>query len=146
MTIAWNVWAGDDGKDKKKVKKVVPVKVYLGNSDIDTGIIKKPLFDSLLKQGLTSRDSNGRVFNVKSYMFTFCERMLYEDSVGNPFVTTDYLSEFTFDSKLKEYQLNALLERTKKGDTVIFEQIQLEAADSTKAHAVGKPLRIVITR
>lgn len=79
-------------------------------------------------------------------MFTFCERVLYEDSVGNPFITTDYLSEFTFDSKLKDYQLNALLDRTKKGDTVIFEQIKLEAADTTKAAAYGKAFRLIISR
>lgn len=139
------VSAGDD-KDKKKAKKPVPVSVYLGNSTIDSGFVTKSLFDSLLKQGLTSRDSNGRVFDVKSFMFTFCERNLYEDSVGNLQIMTDYLSEITFDSKLIDYQLNALLQRAKTGDTVIFEKIMLHAADSTKAGAYGKPMRLIIAK
>lgn len=137
-----------DEKDQAKKPKVKPkpIPVYLGNSNIDSGMVAKPLFDSLLKQGFTARDSNGRVFEVKSFMFTFCERMLYEDSIGNPLFMTDYLSEYNFDNKLKDYQLNALLDRTKGGDTLIIEQIKLVAADTTKAEALGKQLRVVITR
>ena len=145
LVSAVKVWAEDD-KEKKKAKKPVPVAVYLGNSTIDSGLVTKSLFDSLLKQGLTSRDSNGRVFDVKSFMFTFCERNLYEDSVGNLQIMTDYLSEITFDSKLIDYQLNALLQRAKTGDTVIFEKIMLHAADSTKAGAYGKPMRLIIAK
>src|SRR5690606_33165432 len=108
-----NVFADEKDKEKPKKPKIVPVKVYIGNSDIDSGVISHQLFDSLIRQGFTSRDSNGRVFNVKSFMFTYCERNLYEDSVGNPMILTDYLSEYSFDRKLKNYQLEALLERAK---------------------------------
>ncbi len=136
----------DQDKDKKKKPKPVPVTVYIGNSDIDTGVITKQVFDSLLKEGFTSKDSTGRVFNVKSFMFTYCERNLYEDSIGNPMILTDYLSEFCFDSKLKDYQLEALLSRSKWGDTLIIEKIRLEAADSTKDAAGGKPVKLTIGR
>ena len=104
------------------------------------------MFDSLLRQGFTSRDSNGRVFDVKSFMFTYCERKLYEDSIGNPMILTDYISEYCFDNKLKDYQLAALLDRSKWGDTLIIEKIKLEAADSTAAGAAGKALKITIGR
>lgn len=144
--LALEVVADEGGKDQKKKLKIIPIPVYLGNSDIDSGVISKPLFDSLVKQGLTARDSGGRIYDVKSFMFTFCERNLYEDSVGNPVIITDYLSEFCFDNKLKGYQLQALLERSKWGDTVIFEKIMLEAADSTKAQGFGKAMKLIIGR
>lgn len=145
MTAAWTAWAEGDDKEKKKVKKPIPVPVYIGQSNIDSGLISKPLFDSLIKQGFSARDSSGRTYDIKSFMFTFCERVLYEDSVGNPMILTDYLSEFSFDNRLKEYQLNAVLERAKWGDTIILEQIRLEAKDSTKKEAFGKAVRLIIT-
>ena len=144
--LALSVAADEEKKDDKKKIKIIPIPVYLGNSTIDSGLISKPLFDSLLRQGLTARDSGGRVFNVKSFMFTFCERNLYEDSAGNPIILTDYLSEYCFDNKLKDYQLQALLERRKWGDTVIFEKIMLEAADSTKAQGFGKAMKLIISK
>lgn len=141
-----NVWAdGADDKKKEEKKKPYKIPVYLGNSDIDSGFITKNLFDSLLVQGLTSKDTNGKVFIVKSFMLTFCERNIYEDSVGNLMLYTDYYPEYCFDSKLKDYQQNALLTRTKKGDTVIFEDIKLESTDSTKYAAIGKPMRLIIS-
>ncbi|MCB9046326.1 MAG: hypothetical protein H6550_09320 [Chitinophagales bacterium] len=141
-----NAFADEKDQDKEKAKKPkpVPVPVYIGNSDIDSGVISKQLFDSLLRQGFTSRDSNGRVFDVKSFMFTYCERNLYEDSIGNPMILTDYLSEFCFDNKLKDYQLEGILSRSKWGDTLILEKITLNAADSTKAGAHGKQVKLTI--
>lgn len=145
ISATWTAWAEGDDKEKKKVKKPVPVPVYIGHSNIDSGFISKPLFDSLIKQGFTARDSSGRTYDIKSFMFTFCERVLYEDSVGNPMILTDYLSEFSFDNQLKQYQLNAVLERAKWGDTIILEQIKLEAKDSTKKEAFGKAVRLIIS-
>lgn len=144
--LALKVAADDKDKNKDKKPKIVPVPVYLGNSAVDSGLISKDKFNSLVKQGLTARDSSGREYTVKSFMFTYCERNLYEDSVGNPLILTDYLSEFSFSNKLEDYQLQALLERTKWGDTVIFEKIMLEAADSTKAQAFGKAMKLTIGR
>lgn len=144
--VAVDAIADEKDKDKKKKPKPVPVAVYLANTNIDSAAIRKPLFDSLIKQGFTSRDSNGRVFEVKGFKFTFCERNLYEDSLGNPMIVTDYLSEYSFDSKFMDYQQDALIRRAKPGDTVFIENITLRAADSTEAGAKGKPLKLVITR
>ncbi len=144
--VTLNVAAGEDDKEKQKKPKIVPIPVYFGNSDIDSGIVPKQVFDSLLKQGFTSRDSNGRVFHVNSFMFTYCERNLYEDSVGNPIIVTDYLSEFNFNNKLKEYQLDAILYKSKWGDTLIIEKITLTSADSAKATGFGKSLKLIIGR
>ena len=146
-SMAMNVLADEKNKDKEK-KKVAPpvVPVYFGNTNITTGKIKLPLFDSLIQQGFTSHDSTGRVFIVKQFMFTYCERNLYEDAVGNPIILTDYLSEYTMDSKLNPTQLESIRRRAKAGDTLIIERIKLEAADSTKAGAFGDPLKLFLTR
>lgn len=136
-----------DEKDKKKEKpKPVPVPVYLGEGDFNGGNIKLSLFDSLIQQGLFARDSNGRAFNVRQFMFTYCERNLYEDAVGNPMIMTDYLAEYCMEGSFNEHQLDALRRRAKSGDTLIIEKILLEAADSTKAGAHGIPLKIYLVR
>ena len=140
-----------DEKNQKEVKqKKDPraswIPVYLGHSDMDSGLISKPMFDSLLVQGWYSRDTSGKEFKVTGFMLTFCERMIYEDSAGNIMPVTDYLSEYCFDSKLKPHQEDALLRRAKRGDTVIFEDIRLESIDSVKRPAHGHPMKLIITR
>lgn len=142
--VAWQAMAGEGDKEQKKKPKIVPIPVYFGNSDIDSGLVPKQVFDSLLKQGLTSRDSNGRVYNVNSFMFTYCERNLYEDSVGNPIILTDYLSEFCMKGKLEDYQLESILYKSKRGDTLIIEKIMLTSADSAKATGFGKAMKLII--
>lgn len=144
--VTWQAMAGEDDKEQKKKPKIIPIPVYLGNSDIDSGVVPEQVFDSLLKQGFTSRDSNGRVYNVNSFMFTYCERNLYEDSVGNPLILTDYISEFSFENKLKDYQLEALIDKSKWGDTLILEKIMLTSADSAKANGFGKAMKLIIGR
>ncbi|HEY9178871.1 MAG TPA: hypothetical protein VIN07_14340 [Flavipsychrobacter sp.] len=144
--FALNAAAGEDDKDQKKKPKIVPIPVYFGNSGIDSGVVSEEVFDSLLKQGFTSRDSNGRVYNVNSFMFTYCERNLYEDSVGNPIILTDYLSEFCMNGKLEDYQLEALRYKSKWGDTLIIEKIMLTSADSAKTKGYGKAMKLVIGR
>lgn len=136
-----------DEKDKKKEKpKPVPVTVYVGNDGYKGGNIAVSKFNSLIGEGLVARDSNGRKFNVRQFMFTYCERNLYEDSVGNPIVLTDYLAEYCMDSKFNEHQLSSLRSRAKPGDTLILEKILLQADDSTKAGAHGIPVKLYLTR
>jgi hypothetical protein len=79
-------------------------------------------------------------------MFTYCERNLYEDSVGNPIILTDYLSEFCMKGKLEDYQLEAILDKSKRGDTLIIEKIMLTSADSAKATGFGKSMKLTIGR
>lgn len=140
-----NVWA-DDKQKKKEAKKPVQIPVYLGYSDIQDGMIKKPVFDSLIRQGLTSRDSTGRAYNIEKFRFTFCERNIYEDAEGNLMPHTDYTTEYAYDSKLMDYQLRALLERAKRGDTVIFEDMTLKSLDVDSIVSTGKQLKLIITR
>lgn len=137
----------DQDKDAKKKKAEPPVvPVYVAGTDISTASMKVQLFDSLIQKGFAGRDSNGKAYDVKQFMFTYCERNLYEDSVGNPLILTDYLSEYAMDSKFNPYQLASLRSHAKPGDTLIIEKIKLEAADSTKAGAYGVPLKLYLVR
>ncbi len=130
-----------DGKNKPKPK---PIPVYLGKSDYYTGKITKGVFDSLVKQGLTSRDSAGRVFKVTGFTFSYAERNLYEDSVGNPMILTDYLSEYCFGDTLTPFLKVNIPERSKVGDTLFVDQISLIAPEGYGAN--GRPIKLVIVK
>lgn len=107
-----------------------PVTVYLGMSDIHEGVVPKPLFDSLMRQGLTARDSAGNALAVTEFFFLYKERNLYEDSVGNYYVGVDLLSDVNKGNHLNQIISNSIYERTKPGDTVLFENLLVQSADS----------------
>src|SRR4051812_45034367 len=50
----------DNGEPKPK-PNYKPVQVFLGASDYSNGKVPKTAFDSLMKQGLTARDSAGNL-------------------------------------------------------------------------------------
>ena len=113
--------------DKKPAKKA-PVKifapdVYLGRTDYRWGPLAKTLVDTLLKQNITSRDSSGKTYKVISFDFTYAERKLYEDSVGNLMIIPDYLHEHCDGDTLTGDIKNNLFSRTKAGDTVYFDNV-----------------------
>jgi hypothetical protein len=156
---------------KQPAKSTVPAKriymphVYLGNSDYKGGPIPKKKFDSLMKQGLTSRDSLGNLFRVIGYDFTYAERKLYEDSVGSLGVYMDYSSEHCFGDTLSRHMSSSgdtlfdgevsqsLYDRCKTGDTIYFDHVRivryqknskLTFPDSTAI--AGKGLKCVIVK
>lgn len=137
--------ADEKAKDGKAAKpKPKPIPVYLGKSDYYTGKITKQVFDSLLKQGLTSRDSAGRAFKVTGFTFSYAERSLYEDSVGNPMILTDYHSEYCFGDTLTPFLKANMPERSKPGDTVYVDQISLVAPEGYNAN--GRSIKLVIVK
>lgn len=141
------LWAQDANKKDAKVpekKKLPKVAVYLGHSNLTGGKISKTLFDSLLKQGLTSKDSSGNDYKVVNFMFTYAELNLYEDSVGKLMFMTDYRSEFCPGDTITENIAGSLYQRTKVGDTLYFDQITVRRA-SDNAGGDGKPMRFEIT-
>jgi hypothetical protein len=138
--IALNVWA-EEQKDKEK-SKPKPIPVFLGRTDIFDGKIPKKIFDSLLKQGLTSKDSLGRAFKVDGFLLTYGERNLYEDSIGRPLVITDLLSEVCYGDTLRRELLENILDRSKAGDTVYFDQITVISPEGKGAH--GRGMRLII--
>ena len=48
--------------------------------------------------------------------------------------------------KLEDYQLEAILDKSKRGDTLIIEKIMLTSADSAKATGFGKSMKLTIGR
>lgn len=145
--ISISVWAQEKkGAEKPKATKpkIIPIPVYLGKSNIDGGTLTKQTFDSLLGQGLTSRDSIGRSYLVNGFIFTYGERNLYEDSVGKLMVVTDYLPEYCYGDSLTTFLLNNIHNRSKSGDTVYFDNITLTSPEGNGA--VGRSFRLVLTK
>ena len=124
----------------KNTKVFIPP-VYLGNSEYRNGPIKKDVFNSLLRQGLTCHDSAGNKYRVVGFDFGYSERRLYEDSVGNLVTMMDYSGEYckgdtlSGDIATTRHSLvkdpfygdpdpndvsKSLYERVKPGDTVYF--------------------------
>jgi hypothetical protein len=117
-----------DGKPKteapKVVRNLVPM-VTFGNCNYTGGNIKKHVFDSLAHFPLSSKDSMGNVYRVIGFDFTYGERNLYEDSVANLMVVTDYLHEYCPGDTLSAGITATLFDRTKPGDTVFIEKVKV---------------------
>jgi hypothetical protein len=146
LCLTASLWAQNakDDAAKKKAAKFPGYAVYLGNSNYCDTIMRLPkrVFDSLMKQGLTSRDSSGKPFEFRSFVFTYGERMLYEDSVGNLVVMTDMMIEYCPGNKLTENITQSLFQRTKKGDTAYIDDILL--VDEKQMSRKGRPMKIIL--
>jgi hypothetical protein len=142
--VSISLWA--QTKDKKTVKPAVKrIPVYLGHSVItDESKVSENAFDSLLRQGLTSRDSAGLNYKVDGFAFTYGERNLYEDSVGNLMWLTDHLVEYCYGDTLSTFLLNNITERSKPGDTVYIDQITVRSPDGKGAY--GQAMRLILTK
>ncbi|HXS36751.1 MAG TPA: hypothetical protein VN721_08625 [Flavipsychrobacter sp.] len=121
-----------------------PIPVYLGHSTLSGGTVNKFVFDSLLKQGLTSMDSAGVIYTVSSFIFNYAERNLYEDSAGNLVMLTDYLLEYCPGDTLTSDISQTIYQRVKNGDTLYFDRVIVKRPDSTEAS--GKSMKFVITK
>jgi len=108
----------------KHVKFILPY-VYLGNSSYKGGPIRKDDFNKLLKQGLTAHDSLGNKYKVIGFEFSYGEKSLYEDSIGNNIVVTDYLTEYCYGDTLTAGIAASIYDRTKAGDSAYFDKIKV---------------------
>jgi hypothetical protein len=109
--------------------------VYLGNTKLRSGNIPKRSFDSLVAQGLTAVDSAGTPGKVIEFRIYYKERNLYEDSLGNYYTDIEMLTDLSKSNKLNSYVV--LQDRTKKGDTAIFDDILVLLPDSVVVQGVG---------
>lgn len=143
LLIAFVPLAQGDNHDNGKMKVVKP---YLGHSDYSGGMISKTLFDSLIKQGITAKDSVGNEYEVIDFTFSYIERNLYEDSTGRLVVMSDYLSEYCLGDTLSSgfhdfiYQDN----RTKHGDTVYLDKVRVSLPEG--GAVMAKSTRFVLTK
>lgn len=140
------------GTPKKKVNVFKPT-VYFGQSGIASGTISKSQFESLIKSGLTSKDSSGKKYKVVGFDFTYAERNLYEDSVGNLMITADYMNEHCNGDTLSPSLTENLADRIKAGDTAFIDHIMVvryknksnePMPDSTAF--LAKSMKLIISR
>jgi len=145
MATAYSLVAQSQNKDEKAKKpKPKPIPTYLGKSDKNGGLISESVFDKLVLEGLTSKDSAGREFKVTSFIINYAERNLYEDSVGNMMVLTDYLAESCNGDTLNTFLKANIPERSKPGDTVYFDQVMVKAPEGFAMF--GKSMKFVLTK
>ncbi len=117
-------------------RKILLPYVYLGKSDYKGGPIRRDEFNRLMKQGLTSRDSVGNKYKVVSFGFNYAERNLYEDSIGNLKVMTDFLYEFCPGDTVTQNISASIYERIKAGDTVFIERVTVVKYLTNKSNKV----------
>ncbi len=106
-------------------KKIFMPTVYLGNYQCNGGAVHKGELMQLLKQRLTSKDSLGGRYKVLEFTFTYAERNLYEDSIGNPLITTDYASEYCPGDTISTNISSNIPDRLKAGDSLFFDRIKI---------------------
>ncbi len=145
LLVVSMVYAQKKNTDKKTpVTKPKPVFVaMLGDtSSLSNGDISKEEFDRLAPQGIRLKNAGGAF--IEGFTFTYGERHLYEDSVGNDLLVTSYLSEYCLGDTLSGIISKTLNYRTKPGDTAYYDGIHVRMPDGTGATA--KPMKFVITR
>jgi hypothetical protein len=74
----------------------------------------------------------GKVVEFRIY---YKQRMLYEDSVGNYYTDVEMLTDLSKSNKLNAYV--ALQDRTKKGDTALFDDSVVLLPDSVLVQGVA---------
>ena len=109
--------------------------VFLGNTNFRYGTMPKRLFDSLVNEGLTAVDSAGTKGKVVEFRIYYKQRNLYEDSVGNYYTDFELLTDMSKSNKLNSYV--AIQDKTKKGDTAIFDDILVLLPDSVIVQGLG---------
>jgi hypothetical protein len=144
MMSALAVWAQTGKKTERPAAHKPAALVYLGHSSLTEGDISKQAFDSLLKQGLTAKDSLGKACKVYSFMFNYGERNLYEDSMGTLTVMTDYMMEECPGDTLTPNISASIYDRTKAGDTAYFDSVMVMRPDNTLIK--GKSMKFFIKK
>ena len=123
--LAQRATTDDDKQDGKAARRPKIVHAYLGHSGLNGGQVTKRTFDSLLKQGLTARDSAGNLLQVDGFTFSYAERNLYEDSVGKLMILTDFFSEYCPGDTVSRGVSMNIYHKTKPGDTAYFDNIRV---------------------
>ena len=132
------------GEESPVQDTIRTIRAFLGHSDRDGGQITKPVFDSLLKQGLTARDSFGGAYPVDGFTFSYAERNLYQDSLGKLVLMTDFYTEYCPGDRVSPAIANNLYDRTKAGDTAYFDNVKVKLRDG--GQMITKPLKFILVK
>jgi hypothetical protein len=128
------------GNPTKPPKTVFKGKTFLSGGTISSGKISKKMFDSLIALPLYSQDTAGNLNRVNEFTFTYAERGIFEDSTGKERIMTDYFNQYCEKGVLPEDWLRYVRERSKFGDSAIFQNI----ISNNGANYHSQPLRLLI--
>jgi len=140
---------GKTAKDKPVAKKKLLIpQAYLGNGDFKGGPIAKDQLAHLLRQGLSCRDSLGHSYKITGFELAYSERMLYEDSVGNPMWVNDYLSEYCLGDTLSAGVSATIYERFKAGDTLYINNVKVirTSASNEQTEIAGLGMKCIVEK
>ena len=127
----------------KLVVHAKPVmEVAIGQSPLSGGPISKHDFDVIAPKGIRIKDPQGAF--IEGFSFTYGERNIYEDSVGNEKPITEYLTEYCMGDTLSPIISQTIAQRTKPGDTAYYDDIHIRLPNGKPA--LGKAMKFVITR
>jgi hypothetical protein len=118
------------------------MEVTIGRSNYSGGNITKAEFDANAVQGVHIKNAQGAY--VEGFSFTYGERNLYEDSVGNEKPVTEYLTEYCIGDTLSPIIKTTIPMRSKPGDTAYYDDIHIRLPDGRPA--LGKSMKFVIVR
>ncbi len=127
--------------DRSTVRKYAYIS-YLGCSDMETAMLPKKSFDSLIALPLCAKDSNKNIVPVQSFDVIYAERGLYQDSAGLPIIFTDYSTFQCEGNSVPKSVVNLFSERSYKGDTVSIENVKVKGPDN-KSY-ICKGLKVII--
>lgn len=139
--VAFSLFAQNGGKPARKAT-VPEVPVRWGTADTSaTHTVSVRDFRKLLQSRVVPAESG---WQVKGFEFIYLEKRMYEDSVGNPLLVTEYLSEYCPGDTLSQGIRTLLPERVKPADTAFISNIRLEGPGGRIGGA--KRQRFVISR
>ena len=124
-------------------KKYPPVFTYLGKAQLKGGNISKSDLLNNIKQGLKAKDESGTLYTILNFNLTYGERNLYEDSVGDLKMMTDYQLIKCMGDSVITLTINDIADRLKEGDTLYFDKIIVNRADNTTTQSKSLKFGII---
>lgn len=120
----------------------VLVSVTLGNSTVNDSVMTPEEFNRRVKEGLKVADPRFAGAAMEGFDFTYMERNIYEDSVGNFIPVVDVLTERCPGDTLTPVAISAMSYRAKHGDTALFNNIRMRLPDGRLG--IGREFKIVL--
>lgn len=123
-------------------KTAVLLNVTLGKSAIADSVMTPEEFNRRVQEGLKVANPEFPNALVNGFDFTYMERNIYEDSVGNFIQVVDVLTERCPGDTFTAVAKSAMRYRAKAGDTALFNNMQLLLPDGRTG--IGREFKIVL--
>lgn len=123
-------------------KVAVILNVTLGNTSIGDSVMTPEEFNRRVAEGMRVKNPEFPDAKVNGFDFTYLERNIYEDSVGNFIPVVDVLTERCPGDTFTHVAINAMKYRAKAGDTAVFNNMQLLLPGGRTAF--GREFKIIL--